>query len=63
MCMLGKFCFAAGKVLVAMSKFSSAVKIDLEKFDGIINFDLWRIQVKDVLIQLGLCKNNIWFYI
>ena len=39
-----------------MSSFSSAVKIDLEKFDGRINFGLWKIQVKDVLIQLGLHK-------
>lgn len=39
-----------------MSSFSNAVKIDLEKFDGRINFDLWKIQVKDILIQLGLHK-------
>ena len=39
---------------VAMSSFSSAVKFDIEKFDGRINFGLWQIQVKDVLIQSGL---------
>lgn len=32
------------------------MKIDLEKFDGRINFGLWKIQVKGVLIQLGLHK-------
>jgi len=26
------------------------------KFDGRINFSLWKVQVKDVLIQLGLHK-------
>ncbi|XP_050898059.1 ubiquitin carboxyl-terminal hydrolase 9 [Lathyrus oleraceus] len=46
----------ARKILAAMSKFSSAVKTDLEKFDGRINFDLWKIQFKDVLIQIGLQK-------
>ncbi|KAF7802225.1 cytochrome p450 [Senna tora] len=39
-----------------MSKFSSAVKFDVEKFDGRINFGLWQVQVKDVLIQSGLHK-------
>ena len=37
-----------------MSSFSSAVKFDIEKFDGRINFGLWQIQVKDVLIQSRL---------
>ncbi|RYQ87695.1 hypothetical protein Ahy_A10g050666 [Arachis hypogaea] len=27
-----------------------------EKFDGRINFGLWQVQVKDVLIQSGLHK-------
>ena len=31
-------------------------KFDVEKFDGIINFGLWQVQVKDVLIQSGLHK-------
>jgi len=34
--------------------FTSAIKCDIEKFDGMINFDLWQTQVKDVLIQYGL---------
>ncbi|RYR07212.1 hypothetical protein Ahy_B05g074523 [Arachis hypogaea] len=39
-----------------MSGYSSAVKLEIEKFDGRINFGLWQIQVKDVLIQSGLHK-------
>ncbi|KAL5855007.1 hypothetical protein ACOSQ4_004809 [Xanthoceras sorbifolium] len=38
-----------------MSKCSS-LKFDVEKFDGKINFGLWQVQVKDVLIQSGLHK-------
>ncbi|KAL5845637.1 hypothetical protein ACOSQ3_009161 [Xanthoceras sorbifolium] len=38
-----------------MSKFSS-LKFDVEKFDRKINFGLWQVQVKDVLIQSGLHK-------
>jgi len=34
--------------------YSSALKFDIEKFDGRINSDLWKVQVKDVLIQSGL---------
>ena len=34
----------------------STVKFDIEKFDGRINFGLWQIQVKDLLIQHGLHK-------
>ncbi|ESR45251.1 hypothetical protein CICLE_v10003098mg [Citrus x clementina] len=37
-------------------KFSSPVKFEIEKFDGRINFGLWQVQVKDVLIQSGLHK-------
>ena len=37
-----------------MSKFSSAMWFDVEKFDGRINFGVWQVQVKDVLIQSGL---------
>ena len=29
---------------------------DIEKFDGRINFGLWQVQVKDILIQSGLYK-------
>jgi len=36
--------------------YSSAMKFDIEKFDGRINFGLWKVQVKDVLIQSGLQK-------
>ncbi|KAK7245918.1 hypothetical protein RIF29_40772 [Crotalaria pallida] len=43
-------------VMSSMSCFSSAVKFDIEKFDGRINFGMWQIQVKDVLIQSGLHK-------
>ncbi|KAL5836132.1 hypothetical protein ACOSQ4_015629 [Xanthoceras sorbifolium] len=39
-----------------MSKFSSSLKFGVEKFDGKINFGLWQVQVKDVLIQYGLHK-------
>ena len=39
-----------------MSKFSSAMRFDVGKFDGRINFGLWQVQVKDVLIQFGLYK-------
>jgi hypothetical protein len=34
----------------------SEMKFDIEKFDGRINFGLWKVQVKDVLIQSGLHK-------
>lgn len=40
----------------AAMSYSSAMKFDIEKFDGRINFGLWKIQVKDVLIQSGLHK-------
>ena len=32
------------------------MRFDVEKFDGKINFGLWQVQVKDVLIQSGLHK-------
>ena len=32
------------------------MKFEIEKFDGRINFGLWQVQVKDVLIQSGLNK-------
>lgn len=34
----------------------SAVRLDIEKFDGVINFGLWQIQVMDVMIQSGIHK-------
>lgn len=34
----------------------SSVKFDIEKFDGRINFGLWQVQARDVLIQSGLHK-------
>ena len=34
----------------------SGMKFDVEKFDGKINFSLWQVQVKYLLIQLGLRK-------
>ena len=34
----------------------SATKFDVEKFNGKINFALWQVQVKDLLIQSGLYK-------
>ena len=37
-------------------KFSSSVKIEIKKFDEKINFTLWQIQIKNVLIQYGLHK-------
>ncbi|RYR69649.1 hypothetical protein Ahy_A03g016205 [Arachis hypogaea] len=39
-------------------RYSSAVKLEIEKFDGRINFGLWQIQVKDVLIQSGRWLKN-----
>ena len=36
----------------------SIVKFDIEKFYGRINFGLWQIQVKDLLIQHGLHKGK-----
>ena len=31
-------------------------RFDIENFDGRINFGLWQVQVKDILIQSGLYK-------
>ncbi|MED6201805.1 hypothetical protein PIB30_098789, partial [Stylosanthes scabra] len=51
-----------------MAPFSSAVKFDVEKFDGKMVFGLWQVQVKDVLvkdvlIQSGLHKmRKVWEY-
>lgn len=38
------------------SRFSNLARFDVEKFDGRINFGLWQVQVKDILIQSGLHK-------
>ncbi|POO02710.1 hypothetical protein TorRG33x02_016960, partial [Trema orientale] len=35
-------------------KYSTLIKADVEKFDGNINFGLWHVQVRDLLIQSGL---------
>lgn len=32
---------------------AGTTRFEVEKFDGSINFGLWQIQVKDVLIQSG----------
>ena len=32
------------------------MKFDVEKFDEIINFGLWKVQIKDLLIKSGLHK-------
>jgi len=49
------FAYEGWYCATAMS-YSSAMKFDIEKFDGRINFGLWKVQVKDVLIQSGLHK-------
>ena len=41
---------------MSVLKFSCPVKFEIENFDGKINFGLWQIQVKNVLIQFGLHK-------
>jgi hypothetical protein len=33
-----------------------SLKFGIERFDGRMNFGLWQIQVKDILIQYGLHK-------
>ena len=37
-------------------KFSSPVKFEIQTFDGKLNFGLWQIEVKDMLIQSWLHK-------
>jgi len=32
------------------------MKVDIQKFDGDINFNLWKVQMRAVLIQHGLWK-------
>jgi len=45
-----------GWCCATVMSYSSAVKFDIEKLDGNINFGLWKVQVKDVLIHSGLHK-------
>ena len=45
-----------GWYYAAAMSYSSAMKFHIEKFDGRINFGLWKVQVKDVLIQSRLHK-------
>jgi hypothetical protein len=42
--------------IFGVSTLYSYVVIDIEKFDGRIDFGLWKVQVNDVLIQLRLHK-------
>ena len=35
---------------------SSIMKVDIQKFDGEISFNLWKVQMRAVLIQHGLWK-------
>ena len=32
------------------------MKVDIQKFDGEISFNLWKVQIRAVLIQHGLWK-------
>jgi len=34
----------------------SAIKFDIQKFDGVINFSMWQIRMNAILIQSGLKK-------
>jgi len=34
----------------------SAIKIDIQKFDGVINFSRWQIRMNGILTQSGLKK-------
>jgi hypothetical protein len=45
-----------GWYYAAAISYLSAMRSDIEKFDGRINFGLWKVQVNDVLIQSGLYK-------
>ncbi|KAL2454374.1 CCHC-type domain-containing protein [Abeliophyllum distichum] len=47
---------ASGRFKVLVHREDMSIKYDVEKFDGIINFDLWQVQVKNALIQSGLHK-------
>ena len=34
----------------------SAIKFDIQKFDGVINFSRWQIRINTILTQNGLKK-------
>ena len=34
----------------------STMKLDIEKFDRIVNFGLWQVKVRAILIQTGVHK-------
>ena len=35
----------------------SSMKLDIEKFDRIVNFGLWQVKMKAILIQNGVHKD------
>ena len=37
-------------------RMSSIMKVDIQKFDGEISFNLWKVQMRAILIQHGLWK-------
>ena len=37
----------------------STMKLDIEKFDSKVNFGLWKVNMKAILIQLGMQKKAI----
>ena len=44
-----------GCLVVVLTNFMARMmRFDIEKFDGKMNFGLWQVQVKDLLIQYGL---------
>ena len=53
---LGFFATSGSRVGGPVAIQMSMMKFDVEKFDGIINFSLWLVQVKDLLIQSRLHK-------
>ncbi|MBA0671046.1 hypothetical protein Goklo_029669 [Gossypium klotzschianum] len=34
----------------------AATRFEIEKFDGVTNFNLWHIRMMTILVQLGLKK-------
>ncbi|MBA0771817.1 hypothetical protein Gotri_007286 [Gossypium trilobum] len=34
----------------------AATKFDIEKFDGVTNFNLWQVLMMTILVQIGLKK-------
>lgn len=41
---------------MSTTRFSKLVKIEIEKFDEIINFGLWQVQANNILIQFGYTR-------